>query len=122
MSKKIRLRNQINLTNIFLKTTSEDWTAVYSSQDTDEKVSTYNCIIIKIHDESLSERTGRVHHSDRPWITGYYKMQIKAREKAFSGSDKLRYKQLCEKVANHIVTIKANYYRSKAADFRSSRQ
>ena len=122
MSKKIRLRNQINLTNIFLKTASEDWTAVYSSQDTDEKVSTYNCIIIKIHDESLSERTGRVHHSDRPWITGYYKMQIKAREKAFSCSDKLRYKQLCEKVANHIVTIKANYYRSKAADFRSSRQ
>ena len=119
---KSKIEKSNNINQPLLKDASKDWTAVYSSHDTDEKVSTYNCIIIKIHYESLTERTVRVHHSDKPWITGYYKMQIKAREKAFSCSDKLRYKQLCEKVANHIVTIKANYYRSKAAEFRSSRQ
>jgi hypothetical protein len=34
----------------------------------------------------------RVHHSDKPWITVNIKMQIKARQKAFSRGDKPRYK------------------------------
>ncbi|CAB3990669.1 Hypothetical predicted protein, partial [Paramuricea clavata] len=48
---------------------SEDWTAVYSALDVDEKVSAYNSIIIKMLDEFLPEKTIRVHHSDKPWIT-----------------------------------------------------
>ena len=49
-------------------------------------------------------------------------MQIKARQKAFSRGDKLKYKQLCEKVANLIATAKANYYRSNASELRTSNQ
>ena len=73
-------------------------------------------------DASLPEKTIRVHHSDKPWITGCIKMQIKARHKAFSRGDKLKYKQLCEKVANLIATAKAHYYRSNASEFRTSNQ
>ena len=106
-SKRIRLKNRANLINLSLKMVSEDWTAVYSTQDVDEKVSNCNSIIIKMLDESLPEKTIRVHHCDKPWITGI-KMQIKARQKAFSRRDKLKYKQFCEKVANLIATAKAN--------------
>ena len=49
-------------------------------------------------------------------------MQIKARQKAFSRRDKLKYKQLCEKVANLIATAKANYSRSNASELRTSNQ
>ena len=101
---------------------SEDWTAVYSTQDVDEKVSNCNSIIIKMLDESLPEKTIRVHHSDKPCITGCIKMQIKVRQIAFSRGDKLKYKQLCEKVANLIATAKANYYRSNASELRTSNQ
>ncbi|CAB3986513.1 Hypothetical predicted protein [Paramuricea clavata] len=101
---------------------SEDWTTVYSALDVDEKVSAYNSIIIKMLDEFLPEKTIRVHHSDKPWITGNIKMQIKARQKAFSRGDQPRYKQLCEKVANLITKAKATYYRSKASEFRTSNQ
>ncbi|CAB4002267.1 RNA-directed DNA polymerase from mobile element jockey [Paramuricea clavata] len=101
---------------------SEDWTTVYSALDVDEKVSAYNSIIIKMLDEFLPEKTIRVHHSDKPWITGNIKMQIKARQKAFSRGDQPRYKQLCEKVANLIAKAKATYYRSKASEFRTSNQ
>ena len=73
-------------------------------------------------DESLPEKTTRVHHSDKPWITGCIKMQIKARQKAFSRGDKLKYKQLCEEVANLIDTAKASYYRSNASELRTSNQ
>ena len=49
-------------------------------------------------------------------------MQIKARQKAFSRDDKLKYKQLFEKVANLIATAKANYYRSNASELLTSNQ
>ena len=101
---------------------SENWTAVYSTQDVDEKVSNCNTTIIKMLDESLPEKTIRVHHSDKLWITAYIKMQIKARQKAFSRGDKLKYKQLCGKVANFIDTAQANYYRSNASELRISDQ
>ena len=114
--------NKKNLINLSLKMVSEDWTAVYSTQDVDEKVSNCNSIIIKMLDESLPEKTIRVHHSDKPWITGCIKMQIKARQKAFSRVDKLKYKQLCEKVANLIATAKADYYRPNASEFRTLNQ
>jgi hypothetical protein len=72
-------------------------------------------------DESLlPEKTIRVHHSDKPWITGNIKMQIKACQKAFSRGDKPRYKQICGKVANLIA--KATYNRSKTSEFRTSNQ
>ena len=79
-------------------------------------------IIIKILDESLPEKTIKVHHSDKPWITGCIKMQINARQNAFSRGDKLKYKQLCEKVANLTATAKANYYRSNGSELRTSNQ
>ena len=121
-SKRVRLKNRANSINLSLKMVSEDWTAVYSTQDVNEKVSNCNSIIINMLDESLPEKTIGVNHSDKPWITGYIKMQIKARQKAFSRGDKLKNKQLCEKVANPIDTAKANYYRSNASELRTSNQ
>ena len=121
-SKKIRLMKRANLNDLSLNMASEDWTTVYSALDVDEKVSAYNSIIIRMLDEFLPEKTIRVHHSDKPWITGNIKMQIKARQKAFSRGDQPRYKQLCEKVANLIAKAKATYYRSKASEFRTSNQ
>ena len=73
-SKRIRLKNPANLVNLSLKMISEDWTVVYSTQDLDEKVSKCNAKIIKMLDESPPEKTIRVHHSDKPSITGYIKM------------------------------------------------
>ena len=96
-----------NLNDLSLKMASEDWSTVYSALDVDEKVSAYNSIIIKMLDESLPEKTIRIHHSDKPWITSNIKMQIKARQKAFTRGDKPRYKQLCEKLANPIAKAKA---------------
>ena len=87
-SKRVRLKNRANLINLSLKMVSEDWTAVYSTQDVDEKVSNCNSIIIKM----------------------------------LSHGDKLKYKQLCEKVANLIATAKTNYYGSNASELRTSNQ
>ena len=66
-------------------------------------------------DESLPEKTIRVHHSDKPWINGNIKMQIKARQRAFSHGDKQKYNVLCKSVANLIAKAKATYYQSKAS-------
>ncbi|CAB4026744.1 Hypothetical predicted protein, partial [Paramuricea clavata] len=55
-SKKIRLMKRANLNDLSLNMASEDWTAVYSALDVDEKVSAYNSIIIKMLDEFLPEK------------------------------------------------------------------
>ena len=122
VSKKIRLMKRANLNDLSLKMASEDWSTVYSALDVNEKVSAYNSIIIKMLDESLPEKTIRIRHSDKPWITSNIKMQIKARQKAFTRGDKPSGKQLCEKVANLIAKAKAIYYRSKASEFRTTNQ
>ena len=116
--KKIRLMNQANLNNLSLKMASEDWITVYLAEDVDEKVLAFLTLIIKMLDESLPEKTIRVHHSDKPWINGNIKMQIKARQRAFSHCDKQKYNDLCKSVANQS----AIYYQSEASVWQTLNQ
>ena len=108
------LCNRFNLKRSVTKPTRE--------QNTLDQILTNMLPLLKMLDDSLPENTIRVHHSDKPWITGCIKMQIKARQKAFSRGDKLKYKQFCEKVANFIATAKTSYYRSNASELRTSNQ
>ncbi len=73
VSKKIKLMKRVNLNDLSLKMASEVG-RLYSALDVDEKVSAYNSIIIKLFDESLPEKTIRIHHSYKPWITSNIKM------------------------------------------------
>lgn len=46
MSKKIRVMKTANLNNLSLKMATEDWNAVYSAQDIDQKVQVFNSILL----------------------------------------------------------------------------
>jgi hypothetical protein len=38
-------------------------------------------------DETIPERTVKMHPSDKPWMTSFIKTKIKARQRAFSRND-----------------------------------
>ena len=86
----------------------------------DLKVETFNSIIVDILDEFMPLRSVRIHPSDKPWITGYIKTQIKARQLAFTRGDKTAHKFMCEKVSTLISRAKATYYQTRMKDLRSS--
>ena len=73
-------------------------------------------------DESLPEKIIRVYHSDKLWINGKIKTQIKARQRAFSHGDKQKYNDLCKSMAYFIAKAKATYYQSKGSVRRTSNQ
>ncbi|CAB3981745.1 Hypothetical predicted protein, partial [Paramuricea clavata] len=71
-------------------------------------------------DETIPERTVRMHPSDKPWMTSFIKTKIKARQRAFSRTDHVRYEQLCVTISRLISEAKTSYYRSKAKDLRTT--
>ena len=51
-------------------------------------------------------------------MTAFIKREIKARQKAFSSGNVVRYKELCEKIARLIKKAKEVYYNSKVGGQR----
>lgn len=58
--------------------------------------------------------------SDKPWMTPRIKLEIKAREKAYTSGDNAKYEMLCRKVTSFISKAKANYYQFKAENMRAT--
>ena len=58
----------------------EDWEAVYSAQDVDDKVSAFNYIVIRTLDETCPLKIVRIRSTDKPWMTPSIKNEIKARQ------------------------------------------
>jgi hypothetical protein len=71
-------------------------------------------------DTEVPVKTIRVRNSDKPWMTSHIKMEIKARQRAFSPGDSINYTRLCHKVSSLISKAKIVYYESKAKDHRKS--
>ena len=117
-SKKVRLMKPGNLCALSLHMNLEDWEAVYSAQDVDDKVSAFNYIVIRMLDETCPLKTVCVHSTDKPWMKPSIKNEIKARQRAFTKGDMEKYKGLCTKVSMLISTAKASYYKSKAESQR----
>jgi hypothetical protein len=71
-------------------------------------------------DETMPERTVRMHPSDKLWMTSFIITKIKARQRAFSRNDHVQHEQLCVTVSSLISKDKTFYYRSKAKDLRTT--
>jgi hypothetical protein len=76
--------------------------------------------MLTIMDQTIPERTVRMHPSDIPWMTSFIKTKINARQRAFSRNDHVRHEQLCVTVSRLISKAKTFYYRSKAKDLRTT--
>ena len=76
--------------------------------------------MLTIMDESIPERTVIMYPSDKPWMTSFIETKIKARQRAFSRNDYVRYEQLFATVSRLISKAKTSYYRSKAKDLRTT--
>ena len=109
-----------NLAVLSRKVILEDWSDVYAAEEIDEKVNVFTSTMLTIMDETIPERTVRMHPSDKPWMTSFFKTKIKARQRAFSRKDHVRYEQLCVTVSRLISKAKTSYYRSKAKDLRTT--
>ncbi len=110
-----------NLNELGLQLNKENWKTVYDANEVDDKVSAFTSTIARMLDEQLPKRTVRTHPSDKLWMTSRtIKLEIKARQKAYTSGDKARYEVLCEKVASLISKTKENYYQLKAEGMRET--
>ena len=114
VSRKHRQIKPEKLNALKLKMNLEDWEAVYSESDVDDKVSAINFIITRMLDDTIPVRTVRVHSTDKPWMTPNIKAEIKARQRAFTKGDLSKFESICVKVTKLITNAKAKYYKSKA--------
>jgi hypothetical protein len=87
----------------------EDWSDVYAAEEIDEKVNVFTSTMLTIMDGTIPERTVRTHPSEKPWMTRFIKTKIKARQRAFSRNDQVRYEQLCVTVSRLIPKAKTSY-------------
>ena len=62
----------------------EDWSEVFNVEDVDEKVNAFTSTMRSVMDETIPEKTVRMHASDKIWMTSLIKSKIKARKRAFS--------------------------------------
>ena len=98
----------------------EDWSDVYAVEEIDEKVKVFTSIMLTIMDETIPERTVRMHPSDKPWMTSFIKTKIKTRQRAFSRNDLEQYEQLRVIVSKLISKAKMSYYKSNARGLRTT--
>ena len=103
--RQVRLLTPGNLVVLSRKVILEDWSDVYAAEEIDEKVTTST--MLTIMDETIPERTGRMHPSDKLWMTSFIKTKIKARQRAFSSNYHVRYEQLCATVSRLISKAKS---------------
>jgi hypothetical protein len=103
-----------------LKVAQQTWERIFRAEDVDEKVKLFNETVIRMLDTEVPVKTIKVHNSDKQWMTSQIKMEIKARQRAFSRGDSINYIRLCRKVSSVISKTKIVYYESKAKDHRKS--
>jgi hypothetical protein len=120
--RQVRLLTPGNLVVLSRKVILEDWSDVYAAEEIDEKVNVFTSTMLTIMDETIPERTVRMHPSDKLWMTSFIKTKIKARQRAFSRNYHVRYEQLCATVSRLISKAKTSYYRyrSKAKGLRTT--
>ena len=114
-SKRVRLLTPGNMPRALnRKIVSENWSDVYAAEEIDEKVKVFSSIMLTIMNETVPERTVRMHPSDKPWMMSFTKTKIKARQRAFTQNDHIRYGELCVTVSDLTSKAKSSHYRSKA--------
>jgi hypothetical protein len=96
-----------NRAALSLKVAQQTWKRIFRAEDVDEKVKLFNETVIHMLHRVVPVKTIRVHNSDKPWMTAsHIKMEIKARQRAFSRGDSINYTRLCHKVSSLISTMK----------------
>ena len=115
ISRSVRKFKPDNLCSLGLKPNLKSWSAVYEVSDVDEKVETFNSIIINTF---TPLRHVRLNPSDKEWMTPHIKNQIRARQKFWVEGDKGKYQQKCEMVAVFISSVQCKSYERKARDLR----
>ncbi|XP_046858758.1 uncharacterized protein LOC124452220 [Xenia sp. Carnegie-2017] len=118
--RRVRLLTPGKVNILCRKLILEDWSEVFNVQDVDEKVNAFTSTMLSIMDETIPEKTVRMHTSDKPWMTSFIKSKIKARQRAFSCNNQARYEKLCSDVSKLINNAKISYYKRKAKDFRTT--
>ena len=114
ITRQVRQMKCSNLNELSIQLNKENWETVYSAGEVDDKVNEFTSIIVRKLDELLPKRTVRIHPSDKPWMTPRIKLEIKARQKAYTSGDNAKYEMLCRKVTSLISKAKGNYYQFKA--------
>ena len=109
-----------NLAVLSRKVILEDGSDVYSVEEIDEKVKAFTSTMLTIMDQTIPERTVRMHPSDKPWMTSFIKTKIKARQRVFSRNDLEQYEQLRVIVSKLISKAKMSYYKSNARGLRTT--
>ncbi|XP_046861627.1 uncharacterized protein LOC124454918 [Xenia sp. Carnegie-2017] len=118
--RKVRLLSPGKVNVLCRKLILEDWSEVFNVEDVNEKVNAFTSMMLSIMDETIPEKTVRMHTSDKPWMTSFIKSKIKARQRAFSCNNQARYEKLCSDVSKLINNAKISYYKRKAKDFRTT--
>lgn len=118
--KTVREMKPGNWIALGMKMLLEDWSAVFSAQDVDEKVVVFNDLVLDMLNSAMPERTVRFHPSDKPWMTCYIKSQLKARQRAFCRGDQPTYERLRLSVSSLVSKAKAVYYQNTAKNYRNS--
>ena len=80
-----------NRAALSLKVAQQTWERIFRAEDVDEKVKLFNETVIHMLDTEVLVKTIRVHNLDKPWMTSHIKMEIKARQRAFSRGDSINY-------------------------------
>ena len=78
-----------NRATLSLKVAQQTWERIFRAEDVDKKVKLFNETVIHMRDTEVPVKTIRVHNSDKPWTTRHIKMEIKARQQAFSCWDSI---------------------------------
>ena len=89
-------------------------------EEIDKKVNVFTSTMLTIMDETIPERTVRMHPSDKPWMTSFIKTKTKARQRAFSRNDLEQCEQLRVIVSKLISKAKMSYYKSNARGLRTT--
>ena len=98
------------------------WSGLFSQdQSSEDKLRILTEVINFGLNTIMSERSVRVHETDRPWLTSQLKALIARRQKAFSSGNELLYKMLRNRVNRERKRCRSVYYENKVKDLRVSK-
>jgi hypothetical protein len=76
-TRQVREMKPANIKSLGLKLNLEEWNPVFDAHCVDEKVCLFTATLKRHLDETLSERTVRMHPTDKPWMTPRIKKSSK---------------------------------------------
>ena len=89
-----------------LQLNMENWEPIYCANNVDYRHKPFTSTIVHMLNKLLPKCI--------VWMMPHIKEEIKAIQRAFRTGDKIKYLELCAKVAMLISKAKANYYQLKA--------